>query len=162
MSSSLQGVIVWPGLQSLQRGSSFGFQLISQCSQIGRWAFYLLNRVKTLCSDSPSKSQLSPKNTVLMYLLLTMSDVHQHTKRIQCHHLCLQAYRASVARAKHASVLPHLSPNHPCSFSRQSSLCHANTARNTKLCRHVPSVTNTTRNSARLHLRNSGRLRTLT
>ena len=38
MSSSLQGVIVWPGLQSLQRGSSFGFQLISQCSQIGRWA----------------------------------------------------------------------------------------------------------------------------
>ena len=28
------------------------------------------------------------------------------------HHLCLQAYRASVAHIKHASVLPHLSPDH--------------------------------------------------
>ena len=27
-------------------------------------------------------------------------------------HVCLQAYRASVAHIKHASVLPHLSPDH--------------------------------------------------
>ena len=38
------------------------------------------------------------------------------------HHLCLQAYRASVAHIKHASVLPHLSPDHHFSSSDPASV----------------------------------------
>ena len=38
------------------------------------------------------------------------------------HHLCLQAYRATVAHIKHASVLPHLSPDHHFSSSDPASV----------------------------------------
>ena len=38
------------------------------------------------------------------------------------HHLCLQAYRTSVAHIKHASVLPHLSPDHHFSSSDPASV----------------------------------------